>query len=146
MAEIQAKLNDNQSVQSSRFALEKTIVAQNMWYKEDEDLNRVASTIINKALNLPEVKIVDVEHKSGKAKGKGLVKIELENKDTVSAVLRHKNMLNESEVCEIREIYLHKSKKEEVLMMEHNVDLILCEVGVHDDFCAVAIRIPEEKI
>ena len=74
----------------------------------------------------------------GRAKGKGLVKIELENKDTVSAVLRHKNMLNESEVCEICEIYLHKSKKEEVLMMEHNVDLILCEVGVHDDF----VRLP----
>ena len=71
MAEIQAKLNDNQSVQSSRFVLEKTIVAQNMWYKEDEDLNRVASTIINKALNLPEVKIVDVERKSGKGKRKG---------------------------------------------------------------------------
>ena len=47
------------------FPIAKTIVAQRVWYEENEDLQKVASTIINKALNLPNVTIVRVTRKSG---------------------------------------------------------------------------------
>ena len=107
------------------FPIHKTIVAQNVWYEENEDLLKVAQTIIHKALNLPNIGIRKVTWKSGQRTGKGLVKIELLNDVDVQDVLKKKNLLQDSLIEEIRIIFLRQSKKEETLIMEQNMDTVL---------------------
>ena len=77
------------------FPIAKTLIAQDVWYKEGEDLDKVCSTIINKALDLPMVKIIRCERKNGWEKGSGLVKIELENSSDIKTVLKKKSELKE---------------------------------------------------
>ena len=124
--------------ENAEFPVKKTLIAQNVWYRDDEDLNKVAVTLIHKALNLPNIKIVRTARKSGKNTGKGLVKIELETSDMVMEVLKCKQLLKQSEVAEIRDVYLQQLKREDILKMERNVDLILRDTGVRNDY----IRLP----
>ena len=75
------------------YPVKKTIMAQNVWYAADEDIYKTASTIINKALELPAIKIVKVVRKSGQDTGAGLLKIELDCADSVKMVLKNKAKL-----------------------------------------------------
>ena len=116
------------------FAPKKTLVAQNVWYKEDEDLYKVVATIIHKVLNLPNISIVNTVRKSGWESGAGLIKIEVESAEQVKEVLKQKRLLKDNPVSEIRDIFLRQSKKEEVLLMERNQDVILREMGVRESY------------
>ena len=120
------------------FAPKKTLVAQNVWYKEDEDLYKVVATIIHKVLNLPNISIVNTVRKSGWESGAGLIKKEVESAEQVKEVLKQKRLLKDNPVSEIRDIFLRQSKKEEVLLMERNQDVILREMGVRESY----IRLP----
>ena len=75
------------------FPVKKTIMAQNVWYTIDKDIYKTASTIINKALELPAIKIVKVVQKSGQDTGAGLLKIELDCANSVKMVLKNKAKL-----------------------------------------------------
>ena len=63
-----------------------------------------------------------------------LIKVELESNADLKMVLKHKSLLKDSSVTEIRQVYLHQSRKEEVLVMERNIDLILSDMGVREDY------------
>ena len=71
------------------FPVKKTIVAQNVWFDEDEDLGKKVELIINRTLELPDIKIVNIERKSS-FKGVGLVRVELESNEHLKAVLKNK--------------------------------------------------------
>ena len=111
-----------------------TIVTQNVWCEEEEDLNKIASAIVNKGLKLPRIKIKNVMRKSRWESGSGLLKIELESESDVKEILKNKKMLKDVPVPEIRDVFLRPSKKEKVLLMEHNQDFILGELGKRDDY------------
>ena len=125
-----------------KFPVKKTVVAQRVWYEENEDLFQVASTIINKALELDDVTVVNVERKSGWESGSGLLKIELKSTDEVKRVLKIKNKLKTVPAKEMRAVYLRQSKKEEVLLMERNQDFILRELGKRDG----VVRLPSRHL
>ena len=88
----------------TEFAVKRMIVAQKVWYREDEDFDKVASVIIHTGLNLPEIKIQRVVRKSGRNRGSGLLKIELETEENVESVLKAKARLNKSQTKELRTI------------------------------------------
>ena len=111
---------------------------QNVWYHQDEDLPKVCSTIIHEALNLLEIKIVQCEHKSGWETGTGLVKIELESNNEVKMILKKKQELRNSQVKELSDVFLRQSKKEEVLLMERNLDLVMRDMGVCENYVCVS--------
>ena len=115
------------------YPVERTIVAQKVKYEEGEDPVQLARDIINKALNLTTVEVVRVERKSGQKtkSGTGLVKIELKRDSDVKLVLGQKKEL-------MRTIFLRKSKCEEVLMIERNLDMVFTDMGVREDY----IRLP----
>ena len=54
---------------SIEFPIKRTLIAQNVWYKEGEDLMQIVKTIIHKALGLPEVPIHRTKRKSGQKQG-----------------------------------------------------------------------------
>ena len=151
MKKVNVKLDELESKQSSalqpmnklkdqvhellgnvKFPVKKTVVAQGVWYEENEDFFKVASTIINKSLELADVTVVNVERKSGWESGAGLLKIELKSADEVKKVLKNKKQFKTVPAKEMRAIYLRQSKKEEVLLMERNQDFILRELGKRD--------------
>ena len=78
---------------SIEYPVNRTVVAQRVWCEENEDIEKVARTIINKALNLPDVCIVRAIRKSGKPNGTGLIKIELQTEADVETVLWAKKIL-----------------------------------------------------
>ena len=123
----------------TEFPVKHTIVAQNVWYEENEDLQKIASTLLFRAMNLnpSEVGVVRVERKSGQASGSGLVKIELRSNEEVKLVLKNKAELRNSPAQEFREIYLRPSNQAEVLAMECSIDTLLWEMGVKDDYVRV---------
>ena len=55
-------------------------------------------------------------------------------------VLHNKRKLGDSNVKEIQEVFLHASKKEEILVMERNVDRILTDMGMRDDYVCLHTR------
>ena len=116
------------------FPVKRTIVAQHVWYKEGEDLFAVADLIVKKTLELDEITICNVAHKSGWESGSGLLKIELSSPDEVKQVLQNKSKLKKARAAELRNVFLRQSKKEEVLLLERNEDTILREMGVRDNF------------
>ena len=120
------------------FPVKRTIVAQHVWCRENEDIEEVASAIIHKALGLKDLKIVAAMRKSGKPGGDGLIKIEMESNEAVKTVLKNKRKLRDVAVREIREVFLRQSKPEGTLVAERNEDVILREMGVRDDY----IRLP----
>ena len=126
------QLNDkvNEALGPVVFPVKSTIVAQNVWYKEGEDLDKIASLIVHQTLNLKEIKILRVERKSGKESGSGLLKIELESPQDVQDILRKKRLLKDAPAWELREILLRQSKSEETLRAERNQDVLLREMGV----------------
>ena len=105
MRQMKNHLCNVNSEREQEFSVSKTLVAQNVWFQEDEDIDKVASTIIHKALNLPDIKVVRSVHKSGQKSGKGLIKIKLDSNDSIKKVLDQKRMLQESEVSEILDIF-----------------------------------------
>ena len=107
--EIRQKVESTLS--SIEFPIKRTLIAQNIWYKEGEDLMQIVKTIIHKALGLPEVPIHRTERKSGQKTGSGLIKIELASKDDVRKVLSRKKDLKDVPVQEIRKVYLQQSRR-----------------------------------
>ena len=132
LTDIKEKVED--VLGSTEFSVKSTIIAQKVWYQEGEDLDKVAKTIIHKALSLPKIGIVCTARINGCETGSGIVKIELLSPEDAKKVLQNKRELKNNPVKEIHDIYLRHSKKDEVRLMEHNVDLILREMGVHDDY------------
>ena len=120
------------------FPPKRTVVGQNVWYRENEDLDKVASTIIHHALNLDTIKILRVQRKSGWNSDAGLIKMDLESNDDVKSVLKKKRELRNSDVPEIRNVFLRQSKKEEGLVAEHNQNIILQELGIQNSY----VRLP----
>ena len=118
----------------NEFPINKIVVAQCVWYDENEHLRKVAETIIHKGLNLPEINIVRVLWKSGSDSCSGLSKIEVSSPDEVKQILKEKKLLKDALVKELRKVFLRNSKREEVLIMECNVDLLLSEIGMRDDY------------
>ena len=107
------------------FPTEATLVAQNVWCTDEENLHEVASVIIHKALNVPHIKILCCERKSGEPGGSGLIKIELENCESLQEVLCRKCELKNNRVKELWNVFLRQSKKTETLVAERNMDLVL---------------------
>ena len=136
IATIQSTLMD--AGLDGEFPVSRTLIAQNVWYRSNEDLERVAKTIIHKALDLPNINIARVERKSGSRSGKGLIKIELNSKADIECVLRKKGELRHNPMEEIRDVFLRKSKRDDVLLMEQNVDTILRDMGVCDDYMCLS--------
>ena len=92
------------------FPIKRTVVAQNVRCTEDEDLQQVASDIIHKALELPNIVIVRTEHKSGWESGAGLVKIEVETNGDLKEIIKNKKKLKQSKDEYLQNIFLHQSK------------------------------------
>ena len=88
------------------FPVQRTIVAQHVWCTEGEDVDKIASTIVHKALELPHIRIVRTLRKSGKPGGSGLIKIKLNSKDEVHEVLKVKAKLWCCNVKELKSIFL----------------------------------------
>ena len=65
------------------FPIKKTIIAQNVWCHEKENLDKIGELLINKSLNLHDVKIVKIVCKTGREGKSGVVKIELESEADV---------------------------------------------------------------
>ena len=116
------------------FPVNTTVVGQNVWYRPNKDLNKVVELIINKTLNLPEVKIVRVERKTGFESNAGLIKMGLETEGDVHRVLKEKQKLRAAPAKELREVFLRQSKSRETLLAERNQDTILHEIGVRDEY------------
>ena len=119
---------------SIKYPVNRTVVAQRVWCDEPEDIRKVAETIVNRVLNLPNINIVHVIRKSGRPGGNGLIKIELASEDDVPTVLKAKKLLKSSKVPQLREIFLRGSKNEDTLKMERNMDLVLHDMGVRDEY------------
>ena len=109
-----------------------------MWYAEDENLNDVASSIIHDALELPNVVIVRCERKSGWESGTGLVKIEVSQDSEVKEILKSKRKLKKNSNKHFQNIFLRLSKKEEILAVHRNEDVILREMGVRNKYIRLA--------
>ena len=122
------------TLEPGTFPVKTTLVAQNVWNSEGENLEEKASLIIHKALNLPQIATKRVEHKSGWKTGSGLVKIELHSQEDLKRVLGRKKELKQSTIDEINRIFLRQSKREEVLLMEKNLDLVLQDMGVRNEY------------
>ena len=118
----------------STFPVHRTVIAQRVWYEEDEDILEVTKSIIHSALSLPQVQIVRAERKSGQRTGSGLVKIEVQDEKDVKLILGRKKELKDSDLPQMREIFLRKSKGDEVLMMERNMDTVLSDMGIRGDY------------
>ena len=127
------------------FPIKKTIVGQSVWYKEGEDLNKIAELIINKTLELPHVKITRVERKTGFDSGFGLIKMELETEGMVKEVMRNKKKLKSARAKELRDIFLRQSKSPEMLLAERNQDVILREIRVRDNYIWVTHGLSDQK-
>ena len=123
---------------TEEFPVAKTIVAQSVWCREGEDVMAIAKTIINKALQLTELEVIRAIRKSGQPGGNGLIKIELKEKEDVKVVLANKRKLRDNPTAEIRDVYLRQSKREETLIMERNIDMVLTDMGVREDYVRVA--------
>ena len=123
-----------QSLGNVEFPQKKTVVCQNVWYTEGEDLNKVVELIINTTLELPEIKVLNIKRMSGRESGSGTLKVELESVDAVKTVLKEKHKLSTAPAYELREIFLRQSKSEETLVAERNQDTILREMGVRDNY------------
>ena len=95
---------------------------------------KIAETIIHKALDLTAVKILRCERKSGKQTGSGLIKIELERPEDLKRVLKVKKELKNTPVKEMQDIYLRQAKKSEQLVLEQNMNIILCDMGMQHDY------------
>ena len=120
------------------FPVKKTIVAQNVWYKENEDLFAIAKLIIHDTLDLPDIKIIRCECKSGTESGSGLIKIELENTSDVVSVSKNKQKLRDAPAQELRDIFIRPSRSAETLIAEKNEDTILREMGVRNEYVRLA--------
>ena len=125
------KLKVEKDLGNTEFPVNRTIVAQNVWCDEEEDLLKKAKVIINKTLKLPEVVIVRVVRKSGWEHGQGLIKIEVRDASDVRKILKEKKLLRAAPAKELRRIFLRQSKKEEVLIMECNLDWLMYDIGVN---------------
>ena len=134
------KLADHTEDVPTEYPIKSTIVAQKVWYRENEDLMKVALTIIHKGLRLQpaDAQIVRVMRKSGQQTGSGLLKIELSSPDAVKLVLKHKSELKNNEVKELHDVYLRQSKCEETLIAKWNIDMVLRDMGVRDDYVRLA--------
>ena len=95
--------SSSESVTAKEFPLQSTVVAQNVWCADSEDIMKVTTTIINKALDLqPEnIQVVRAVRKSSWETGSGLIKIELRSNEEVKVVLKKKSELCKSAVQEI---------------------------------------------
>ena len=127
----------NSVTEPVEFPIKTTLVAQNIWYSEEEDMLQKSRTLTHSTLNLPQIRIVRAVHKSGWKSGAGLVKIELGSEQDLETVLGRKWELKNSTIPEIKDIFLRQSKKEEVLLMEKNLDLVMRDLGVRDDYVRV---------
>ena len=123
----------NEALGTSKFAVHRTIVVQKVQYADGEDVMKVASQIIHDTLNLNNVNMLHAEHKSGQKTGSGLLKIEVSSEEEVRAILNRKKELKLANPP-INNIFLHRSKREEVLLMERNLDTVLSDMGVRDDY------------
>ena len=127
------------TLEPGTFPVKTTLVAQNVWYSEGENLEEKASLIIHKALNFPQIATKRVECKSGWKTGSGLIKIELHIQKDLKRVLGRKKELRQSTIDEIKRIFLRQSKREEVLLMEKNLDLVLRDMGVCDEYVRLSL-------
>ena len=134
--ELKARVED--MLGEVAFPVNRTIVAQNVKFEENEDLSNVAGDIIHNALELPNIVILRTQRKSGWEKGAGLIKIELETNEAVKEVLKHKRKLKKATGEYMQSIFLRQSKKEEVLVHERNEDLIMRNLGIRKNY----IRLP----
>ena len=132
------KMKMDEALGAVDFPVKKMLVCQNVWHKQDEDLMKVAKLIVNTTLELPDIKILNVECKSGFKGNAGLVKIEIESENVVKEVLRQKRKLKNAPAKELREVFLRKSKSQEALVSERNQDIILQEIGIRNEY----IRLP----
>ena len=101
MKEPISKLLSTKNLGDEEFPIKQTLVTQNVWCSESEDLTKVAETILYKALkfNMNDVHIVRVLHKSGWEKGVVvLVKIERQSAEELAMVLKAKSELRKSEL------------------------------------------------
>ena len=134
LANLEIKKELSEMVGNIQFPVKRTIVAQQVWYHDNEDLDKVASIIIHDGLNFTDVNIVRVERKSGRGRGTGLIKIELDSEESVKKVLKAKSKLKDSKTPELRDIYLRLSKHADVLKAGKNEDTILREMGVRNKY------------
>ena len=90
------------TLEPGTFPVKTTLVAQNVWYSEGENLEEKALLIIHKALNFPQIATKRVECKSGWKTGSGLIKIELHIQEDLKRVLGRKKELRQSTIDEIK--------------------------------------------
>ena len=123
----------NEALGTSKLAVHRTTVAQKVQYADGEVVMKVASQIIHDTLNLNNVNILHAERKSGQKTGSGLLKIEVSSEEEVRAILSRKKELKSANPP-MNNIFLRRSKREEVLLMERNLDTVLSDMGVRDDY------------
>ena len=88
------------------FPMKRTIVVQNIFYVENENLQEVAEDLIHNALELPAVTIVRTEHKSRWESRAGLVKIEVGTNAHQKEILKNKRKLKKHTNDQIQTISL----------------------------------------
>ena len=74
----------------TEYPVQCTVVAQWVWYEENENILDVTKLIVNETLNLNQVNVIRAERKSGQHTGSGLVKIEVGSEDEVKLILGQK--------------------------------------------------------
>ena len=116
---------------SSIFDPETTIVAENLAFEEDEDLDGKVENMIRKdlAINVPVVRTQRLTPRPprytrhGNWSKPGIVKIQFNNKDDKIAVLKEKKHLSNSQ--DFSHVYLRSSKSYSERIMEQNLRTLL---------------------
>ena len=129
----QLKVKVEESLGEIDFPIRKTLIAQGVWYRENEDLDKVAVLIIS-TLGIDDVKVVKTCRMSGKESGSGTVKIKVGTENELKKILKEKKLLKDANAPELRDIYLRPARSSEAIVAEKNQDTILRELGVRDNY------------
>ncbi len=124
----------NDGTAGKEFPYSRTIVAYNVPYEEDENIEWKAKSLIHNILALPGIEVVRAKRKGLTEESLGIVKIELHSTHAVTVVLENKRLLMENEDSVISGIFIRQSQPEEVRRAIRNTNIMLREFDVDGKF------------
>ena len=117
------KIQDKMMVE---FDPQVTIVAQGLPVSPNEDMITQAKTLVNRALNEPDVPVIRATRLPSRNNRPGLVKIEVDSLDSKLKLLRKKFELKETE--NYKNVFLRSSKSHTERLLEINILKLLDEI------------------
>ncbi len=124
----------NDGTAGKEFPYSRTIVAYNIPYEEDENIEWKAKSLVHNILALPGIEVVRAKRKGLTEESLGIVKIELHSTHAVTVVLENKRLLMEHEDSVISGIFIRQSQPEEVRRAIRNTNIMLREFDVDGKF------------